>query len=85
MKLNRKGAINFEVKNNSAEKLEYMTAVVVFYKNGDIIGLSKTGETNVGSGSSAEMLAALPTNSNFDKVDFDNYKIYVHGITYKNN
>jgi len=77
-------SINFKVKNNSAEMLEYMTAVVVFYKDGKIIGLNETGETNVEPDSSAEMLATLPTDSNYNKVDFDDYKIIVHGITYKN-
>jgi len=64
--------------------LEYMKVAVVLYKDGKIIGLNETGETNVEPGSSAEMLATLPTDSNYNKVDFDDYKINVHGITYKN-
>jgi len=83
-KVKTEETINFKVKNNSDEMLEYITAAVVFYKDGKIIGLNKTGETNVEPGSSAEMLATLPTDSNYNKVDFDDYKINVHGITYKN-
>lgn len=65
-----------QAKNNSNKKIEEITVGIIFYKNGEIVGLDYDYEFDINSGRSAVYKFYYPFDYlKFEDIDFDNYKV----------
>lgn len=71
--------IALEIQNNNSEAIDNVIVGVVFYKENQIVGYENgyDYDNTTGSGKSAYINVDYPKDSNFKKVDFDNYKVYI--------
>lgn len=71
--------IALEIKNNNYVSIEDIKVGVVFYEAGQIVGYENgyDYDNTTNSGMSAYINVEYPKNKNYDKVKFDNYKVYI--------
>jgi len=69
--------IGVQVKNKSEDKIEFVTVSVVYYKNGEIVGITDGIEADVKAGRSANFNIDFPYDSQYKDVEFDDYKVFV--------
>ena len=66
-----------QVKNNSEDEIENMTVTVVYYNQGKVVGIDENMEFDVAKGRSGNFTLDYPCDSEYNEVQFDEYKVYV--------
>lgn len=69
--------IAVQIKNNSNDTIEYITASVVYYQGDKVVGYDDSIESDIKSGRSANFTLDFPYNKNYKDVKFDNYKVFI--------
>lgn len=69
--------IAVQIKNNSNDTIEYITASVVYYQGDKVVGYDDSIESDIKSGRSANFTLDFPYNKNYKNVKFDNYKVFI--------
>ncbi len=67
-----------QVKNNSDEMIEFITVSVVYYNQGKVVGLADAIDSDVKAGRSGNFNLNYPYDSNYENVQFDDYKVFVN-------
>lgn len=75
-----KGANNHVVAvfKNKGKAVKFTQVACVFYKNGRVVGYHSTYADVDTSGSTDYVTFYCPTDSNYDYINYDSYKIYVN-------
>lgn len=73
--------ISVQVKNNNDCSLSSIDVLVVYYRNGDIVGCvdGYEGSTTTQANGTAYINVDYPENSNYQEVPFDTYETYLIG------
>lgn len=66
-----------QVKNNSEDTIDYITVAVVYYNQGEVVGIEDGIASEVKPGRSGNFTLDFPCDSNYDDVEFDDYKVLV--------
>ena len=66
-----------QVKNNSKETIEFMTVSVVYYKQGNVVGIADGIASDIKSGRAGNFNIYYPFDSEYEDIEFDNYKVFV--------
>lgn len=66
-----------QVKNNSEDEIENMTVTVVYYNQGKVVGVDEAMEFDIAKGRSGNFNFNYPLDSEYNDVQFDEYKVYV--------
>lgn len=69
--------IAVQIKNNSNDTIEYITASVVFYQGDKVVGYDDSIQSDIKSGRSANLNFDFPYNKNYKDVKFDTYKVFI--------
>lgn len=76
-------AIAVQAINNSNEDIEYIGTSIVFYKDNNVIGYDDGIKDNIAPTRSANFTFNYPTDKKYQKVEFDNYEIFLtYAISY---
>lgn len=67
-----------QVKNKSENIIEYITVSVVYYQNGQVVGIDDSIESDIKSGRAANFSLDFPYNKRYDDIRFDEYKVFVN-------
>ena len=70
--------IAVQVKNNSENVIDYITVSVVYYKNGQVVGIDDSIDDEIKSGRSANFTLDYPYDKRYDDIRFDDYKVFVN-------
>lgn len=70
--------IAVQVKNNSENKIDWLSISVVFYKEGKTVGISEGLESDIKAGRSANFNISYAYDKNYDDVEFDDYKVFIN-------
>lgn len=70
--------IAVQVKNNSDDIIDHMNVSVVYYQGDKIVGYDSDFAYDIKSGRSGNFTLNFPYNRSYNKVTFDNYKIFVN-------
>lgn len=65
-------------KNNSKETIDYISAAIVYYQDGAIVGYDSNTVYNVKSGENGKIDFHQPTDEYYNEVIYDTYKVYVN-------
>lgn len=70
--------IAVQVKNNNEQTIESLKVNVVYYQNGQVIGIEQgySYEAPTNSGSSSYINVEYPQDSKYNELKFDDYKVY---------
>ena len=66
-----------QVKNNSDETIDYITVAVVYYAQGKVVGITDGIASEVKTGRAGNFTLHYPYDSNYENVQFDEYKVLV--------
>lgn len=66
-----------QVRNNSQFKIENMSVCVLYYNEGEIVGIATDSVCDVKSGRTGNFTLDFPYDSNFEEIKFDDYKVIV--------
>ena len=66
-----------QVKNNSEETIEFMTVSVVYYKQGNVVGIADGITSDIKSGRAGNFNIHYPFDAAYEDIEFDNYKVFV--------
>lgn len=66
-----------QIKNNSEDTIEYVSATIVYYQNNKVVGYDDDMESDVKAGRSANFNFDYPYDNNYDDVKYDSYKVFI--------
>lgn len=66
-----------QVKNNSQDEIKYMTVMAVYYNQGKVVGIDEDMASEIAKGRSGNFTLDYPYDSEYNDVQFDEYKVYV--------
>jgi len=67
-----------QVKNNSENKIDWLTVSVVYYKDKEPVGISEGLESDIKPGRAANFNVGYAYDKNYDDVEFDDYKVFIN-------
>lgn len=67
-----------QIKNNSQDTIDTISAAVVYYQGDEIVGIDDDLEIDIQPGRSANLTMYYPTDNNYDDVAFDSYKVFIN-------
>lgn len=70
--------IAVQVKNKSENVIDYITVSVVYYQNGEVVGIEEGIKSDIKTGRSANFTLSFPYDKRYDNVSFDEYKVFVN-------
>lgn len=70
--------VTTQVTNNSGKDNLYITANVIYFKNGKVIGFDYESKSNVNNGKTANFTFDYPRDKNYNKISFDEYEVYAN-------
>lgn len=66
-----------QVKNNSQDEIKYMTVMAVYYNQGKVVGIDEDMVSEIAKGRSGNFTLDYPYDTEYNDVQFDEYKVYV--------
>lgn len=66
-----------QVKNNSQDEIKYMTVMAVYYNQGKVVGIDEDMASEIAKGRSGNFTLDYPYDTEYNDVQFDEYKVYV--------
>lgn len=70
--------IEFDVKNNAKDKIEYLEITVVYYNNGYIVGVESEYGAGIEPNENTLIKIGYPLDGEYKDIIFDDYKIYIN-------
>lgn len=75
---NTEEEVAVQVKNNSDNKIDWITVSVVYYKEGKAVGISEGIESDIKPGRSANFNIGYAYDKEYDDIEFDDYKVFLN-------
>ena len=70
--------VTAEVKNNTKEIINYISAAIVYYKDNVIVGYDSNSVSDVKPRESAIFNFYQPNDFEYNEVEYDKYKVYIN-------